>query len=128
MILYLLLLLFIHSFTFLFIPFTRAVPLERDADLESGKLNRPGEARLNRVVVDIEILNFGLTMEHLISEAYRGGLAQYSNQDFENAGFESFTHGRLSEIADHEDDHVEILKAAVSGAMAQPAPKCEYNL
>lgn len=74
------------------------------------------------------MLNFGLTIEYLLSEAYRRGLATYSNQDFENAGFESFTHGRLSEIADHEDAHVEILKAAVSGAGAQPVPKCEYNL
>ena len=46
MILYLLL-LFTHSFTFLFIPFTGAVPLERDGDLESGKLNRLGESKLN---------------------------------------------------------------------------------
>jgi hypothetical protein len=74
------------------------------------------------------MLNFGLTIEYLLSEAYRRGLATYSNEDFEDAGFGSFTHGRLSEIADHEDAHVEILKAAVSGAGAQPVPKCEYNL
>ncbi|KAF8327108.1 ferritin-like domain-containing protein [Amanita rubescens] len=66
-------------------------------------------------------------MEYLLSAAYRDGLAKYTKQDFESAGFGSFTPGRLLEIADHEDSHVEILKTAVSEAGGYPVPKCEYQ-
>ncbi|KAF8622999.1 hypothetical protein AX15_006591 [Amanita polypyramis BW_CC] len=76
----------------------------------------------------MEVLNFSLAMEHLLSEIYKEGLAKYNAQDFENAGHPPFVYGRLKEIAQQENKHVNFLTAAISAAGTQPIRKCEYRL
>ncbi|KAK2464701.1 hypothetical protein APHAL10511_003277 [Amanita phalloides] len=105
------LLFFIYILTVVSVLFAGATPLKRDADLIS----------------DIEMLNFALTMEYLLSKAYKDGLAKYSKEVFANAGFEPFTYGRLIEVAEQENRHAKILQSAVSEAGMQPVPECEYH-
>jgi hypothetical protein len=75
-------------------------------------------------VTDKQILSFALTLEHLENAFYQGGLAKYSEADFEKEGFPSFTRGRISQIAEHEATHVAFLTGAI-GAGAPVA--CEYS-
>ena len=52
-------------------------------------------------------------------------LDKYSAQDFEDAGFPDWVRGRVSEIAMHEQTHVNLLSAALGNSSVAA---CEYSL
>ncbi|CAA7260709.1 unnamed protein product [Cyclocybe aegerita] len=86
-----------------------------------------GSVGRRQIVNDIDVLNYALTLEHIESAFYRGGLEKYDAEAFEEAGFPDDVRARFVEIAEHEASHVEFLTAAVEalgGAATQP---CQYN-
>jgi rubrerythrin len=78
--------------------------------------------------LDIDILNFALTLEHIEDTFYRERLAKYSQKEFRKAGYPAWVRGRFEQIALHEKIHVEYLTAAISAAGGTPAKPCEYKL
>ena len=78
-----------------------------------------------RTQLDTSILQFALSLELLENAFYSGGLAKYDEDDFANAGFESWVRGRFEQIAAHEAEHVAFLQAALGSSAPQA---CTYSL
>ncbi|KAJ4494437.1 ferritin-like domain-containing protein [Lentinula lateritia] len=76
---------------------------------------------------EIQILNCALHIEHLEDALYTEGLSRFSVQDFVNNGLEPWMYGRLQEILEHEEAHMEFLKSVVSEAGGKPVERCVYN-
>jgi hypothetical protein len=74
---------------------------------------------------DVKVLNYALTLEHLENAFYSGGLARFSDKDFQNAGLPSIARVRFSEIALHEVVHVATLTAVLGFQATRP---CKYFL
>jgi rubrerythrin len=92
---------------------TVAVPLEKRADynpLPNG---------------DIDILNYALTLEYLERTFYEEGLANYTEADFEQAGFGDGFYANLKEIYSDEASHVDFLAGAL-GDQAIPKPMFSF--
>ncbi|CDO77746.1 hypothetical protein BN946_scf184993.g9 [Trametes cinnabarina] len=75
-------------------------------------------------LIDIDVLNFALTLEHLENAFYTQGLAKYSPQDFERQGYPDWVRGRFEQISGHEAEHVKFLSSALGDTAVKP---CEYN-
>ncbi|KAI0373539.1 hypothetical protein BV20DRAFT_1033848 [Pilatotrama ljubarskyi] len=76
------------------------------------------------MVTDTDVLQFALTLEHLESAFYSGGLAKYDATAFTDAGFPDWVRGRIAQIGEHEKDHVSFLSGAIGAQATMP---CEYN-
>lgn len=77
--------------------------------------------------VDIEILQYALTLEHLEAKFYADALARFSGQDFANAGYGPVVRQRLTQIASHEATHVTALSGIISSLGATPNAPCVYK-
>ncbi|KAL1746484.1 ferritin-like domain-containing protein [Schizophyllum fasciatum] len=75
-------------------------------------------------ITDTVVLNYALTLEHLENTFYHTALANYTQDDFTNAGLPEWARGRFEEISAHEQSHVDTL-TSVLGDSATEA--CEYN-
>ena len=73
---------------------------------------------------EVQILNYALTLEHLENAFYSQFLAQFAAKDFEAAGFEDFVRGRMSQIGQHEAQHVQFLQTALGSAATKA---CTYQ-
>lgn len=71
---------------------------------------------------DAIILNYALTLEHLENTFYRQGLANYTHQNFLDAGFADPFYQNLVEIAKDEATHVEFLTSALQGEQTALSP------
>lgn len=75
--------------------------------------------------LDVDVLNYALTLEHLENAFYTGGLEKYNDQAFQDAGYPSWVRKRYLEIAAHEAAHVAILNSTLGANATQP---CTYSL
>jgi hypothetical protein len=75
--------------------------------------------------VDVDILNFALTLEHIENAFYTQGLSRFKQEDFVHAGFPDWTYGRLEQIAAHEATHVMFLEKILGDKATKP---CSYKL
>jgi hypothetical protein len=75
--------------------------------------------------VDVDILNFALTLEHVENAFYTQGLSRFKQEDFVHAGFPDWTYGRLEQIAAHESAHDEFLGKILGDKATKP---CSYKL
>jgi hypothetical protein len=78
-------------------------------------------------ITDADILNYALTLEHLENTFYREGLAQYTEEDFANAGFDSTFYNNLKTVGQDEQDHVDFLTSGLEAAGATPVAECTYD-
>jgi rubrerythrin len=76
-------------------------------------------------LLDIQILNFALTLEHLENAFYTQGLQKYSQEDFIGAGLPTWARGRWDQIAAHESTHVSFLESVLGDQAVKP---CTYKL
>lgn len=74
--------------------------------------------------LDVTILQYALTLEHLEAKFYHQALKNLSKKDFADAGFAPAIRQRFGEIGGHEIQHVQFLEAAL-GADAVQA--CTYD-
>ncbi|ETI29518.1 hypothetical protein G647_01971 [Cladophialophora carrionii CBS 160.54] len=77
--------------------------------------------------VDITILQFALTLEHLENTFYREAFATFQLQDFLNVGFDEEFFLNLQFIAADESAHVDFLIAAIQSAGVAPVQPCQYK-
>lgn len=74
-------------------------------------------------ITDVQILNYALTLEHLEDKFYREGIANYSQQDFVQAGFADPFYTNLLEVSKDETTHVSFLSTALGSAAVA---ECTY--
>jgi hypothetical protein len=73
------------------------------------------------------ILNFALTLEYLQRAFYESGLANFTEQDFENASFEDTFYPDLQQIHFDEQSHVSFLHNTLVAANIQPTAALGYD-
>ncbi|KAI8850518.1 ferritin-like domain-containing protein [Chytridium lagenaria] len=66
--------------------------------------------------IDLNVLNFALTLEHLEAKFYEIGLTKFSEQAFAEAGFKSFVRKEFVNINNHEAVHVDFLTQEINKA------------
>ncbi|TID24183.1 ferritin-like domain-containing protein [Venturia nashicola] len=77
-------------------------------------------------VTDVDVLNYALTLEHLEDKFYRDGLANFTQKQFADAGFDATFYQNLKEISYDETTHVTFLTTALKAAGASPVMECKY--
>jgi hypothetical protein len=71
--------------------------------------------RATGTVTDTDVLNYALTLEHLEDKFYRDGLANFTQKQFADAGFDATFYTNLKEISYDETTHVSFLTSALKG-------------
>ncbi|EXJ85743.1 hypothetical protein A1O1_06111 [Capronia coronata CBS 617.96] len=77
--------------------------------------------------VDITILQFALTLEHLENTFYQEAFNTFNLQHFVDAGFSEDFFLNLKFIAADESAHVTTLETAILGAGIVPVAPCQYS-
>lgn len=77
--------------------------------------------------IDVTILQFALTLEHLEDVFYQTALSMLTEQHFLDAGFGADYFNNILLIASDETQHVQFLTDAITAAGAQPVAACTYN-
>ncbi|KAK5111141.1 hypothetical protein LTR62_005340 [Meristemomyces frigidus] len=80
-----------------------------------------------RAAIDITVLQFALTLEHLENVFYKQALQNFTLQDFEHAGYSADYYNDLHYIAYDEQTHVQILQGALTANGVTPNLPCSYN-
>jgi len=75
----------------------------------------------------IDVLNYALTLEHLESAFYAGGLETFGTADIEALGFLPGVYDSLTEIGAHEAAHVETLTTVITDLGGEPVAAGEYD-
>ncbi|KAL2045309.1 hypothetical protein N7G274_002392 [Stereocaulon virgatum] len=84
-------------------------------------------ASCNATSGDSFILNFVLTLEYLQRAFYESGLANFTESDFANAGFEETFYSNLQQIHFDEQSHVSFLRNTLVAANIQPTAALAYE-
>ncbi|KAF2192198.1 hypothetical protein K469DRAFT_653498 [Zopfia rhizophila CBS 207.26] len=79
-----------------------------------------------RAITDVDILQYALTLEHLEDRFYREGLANFTKEDFMEAGFNETFYNNIKEVSYDETTHVSFLTKALQGVNAAPVAECTY--
>ncbi|KAI8611326.1 ferritin-like domain-containing protein [Chytriomyces sp. MP71] len=80
--------------------------------------------------IDLTVLNFALTLEHLEDTFYKQGLAKFGPSAFDGIGLPgSFIFSQLATVAQDEAIHVNFLQTAIQKTfgMNMAVPACTYN-
>ncbi|KAF9019880.1 hypothetical protein BGZ52_003021 [Haplosporangium bisporale] len=81
----------------------------------------------NQTTVNIGVLNYALTLEHLEAAFFKQGVAKFNASAFDAAGFNGTVRDRLIRIAEHENSHVSVLSNAITRMKGNPVPPCNYT-
>ncbi|KAJ3226091.1 hypothetical protein HDU81_007481 [Chytriomyces hyalinus] len=79
--------------------------------------------------IDLTVLNFALTLEHLEATYYQLGLAKFGPEQFNSIGLPAFVLEQFNTIAADEAIHVTFLQNAIAATFGvnMAVPKCTYN-
>jgi hypothetical protein len=80
----------------------------------------PVVEKRDTAITDGDILNYALTLEHLEDKFYREGLANFTEDQFASAGFDSTFYANLKEVSSDETTHVSFLTKALTGKYCLP--------
>lgn len=101
------------------------LPLAAGAFLASAAVAAPIEGR--HADIDVTVLQFALTLEHLENTFYKEALGNFTEQDFIDAGYSAAYYNNLGYIATDEQSHVLFLEGTVKAASYAPVAACSYN-
>ena len=76
--------------------------------------------------INLVVLQFALTLEHLENVFYKDALKNFTVSDFEAAGYSADYYNNIMYIAFDEQTHVEALSAAITGLGATPVAAGTY--
>lgn len=69
-----------------------------------------------------------MTLEHLEDKFYREGLANFTEAQFADAGYDAAFYANLKEVSSDESTHVKFLTTALMGkSMINPVYKLPAN-
>ncbi|KAI8611327.1 ferritin-like domain-containing protein [Chytriomyces sp. MP71] len=80
--------------------------------------------------IDLTVLNFALTLEHLEDTFYKQALSKFGPSDFESIGLPgNFINSQFQTVASDEAIHVNFLQSAIQSTfgMNMAVPACTYN-
>ncbi|OBT86596.1 hypothetical protein VE02_05100 [Pseudogymnoascus sp. 03VT05] len=77
-------------------------------------------------ITDSDILNYALTLEHLEDTFYRQGLANFTQQQFADAGYDATFYSNIKRVSSDETNHVKFLTSTLNAAGATPVAECTY--
>ncbi|KAK0302927.1 hypothetical protein LTR82_017707 [Friedmanniomyces endolithicus] len=80
-----------------------------------------------RANIDTTVLQFALTLEHLENVFYKQALKNFSQEDFQKAGYSADYYNDLKYIAHDEEQHVLLLEGALTVAGVTPVQACTYS-
>jgi hypothetical protein len=93
--------------------------------LASAAVAAPIEVR--QANIDVTVLQFALTLEHLENTFYKEALGNFTQQMFMDAGFSATYYNNVKFIATDEESHVLFLETAITAAGYAPVAACSYN-
>jgi rubrerythrin len=76
--------------------------------------------------VNLQVLNYALTLEHLENAYYRDALAKFSSADAVAAGLTDTDYTYITAVGKHEADHVSTLTAVITKLGGTPVQECTY--
>lgn len=99
------------------------------AALAGSAIAAPVDANLEKrgPKLDLIILQFALTLEHLENVFYKEGLKSLPKSEFLAAGYSEDYYYNLQHIAYDEETHVVALEAAIKSVGATPVKACKYS-
>merc|ERR1712032_42673 len=102
---------------------------KEDYSKDHGDMKKGGNSDNNGGMsnIDVTILQYALTLEHLENTFYSQALAQYDANAFTSAGFDSSVRDRIATIGSDEQSHVDFLSTALSAAGVEPTQACSYD-
>ncbi|SCU80201.1 LAFA_0B08086g1_1 [Lachancea sp. 'fantastica'] len=77
--------------------------------------------------IDVDILQFALTLEHLENAFFKQALSNFTLDDFTAANFSSDFYTQLKYITHDEETHVLFLENALKTAGVSPVAACSYS-
>ena len=108
----------------------RAIPLSATSSYSKALMtldNRSTMSSRSPLHTKADVLNFILSLEHFQDSFYRQGLANFSQAQFAEAGFDEYFYTNLTEIASQENTHVTSLISDLRKLNVSPVAECEYN-
>jgi len=76
---------------------------------------------------DIDVVQYGLSLEHIEAELFRQFKANFTSDDFKNGGYPDFYYGRYQQLANNEETHTVVLTAALEALGIEPVVVCNYT-
>ncbi|KAI4188941.1 MAG: hypothetical protein L6R41_001827 [Letrouitia leprolyta] len=101
-----------------FLAIVGAVPCSKPGNANSSSLH---------TYTEHQILNFILSLERFQDNFYRQGLANFTQAQFAEAGFDADFYSNLTYIASQEHTHVTSLTTTLRQHNVTPVEECVYN-
>lgn len=93
----------------------------------ASPLHKRQEDAETNLQIDLSVLNYALTLEHLEATFYNEGLENFTRNDFKNGGYPDYVYTLFETIREHENTHVSTLQTVIESLNGTAVPPCEYN-